>query len=676
MKKKKSSVIQDAPPIRESWEIWDTLTKNAGLDTVYYDNEFLNGNTSFNGLSHYLGFKVDKKTITEKLKKHKVSAEKFIGAFFKVLQPYAQMINDLCVFFSDHKVKKTNESLKIVFDFGNVSEQLDFNLENFRSILLNYTKVRKKVTFYQIPNIWNLHEIFGPHSYVDKVNIGDKKATTWLESYREGKISKPELTFKPTGYKGLDLQLQRVLDLWADFVNTCRTYTENVNELWGKLFQAKKEQKDIGKRSDEYENAANLTLEWSINNLQAESDHWSATMIELFYRRLQSLSKMLGADKDDNAADLEESLQNYFESLPKNEKEYDDVVEELTELLNLPVWKKRYELFSTWIFSVMDQALENHKRKVHDLDGVLVLSFSKTLLMSVESETGPFELWAENRTQLTNPTGHGRKGGIQPDYTIYRPTVGNPADCIACVEVKQYRKASVKNFRNALNDYARGLPKAKIFLVNYGPAPVSLKLDHPDRSSYYGGIQPSTASLTTFKTALLASLPQPMALSKEEVLQRDLKDLSIETLYIDVSGSMDNDIFKEYIRACITDLLKRKQVNKMIAFDEMRQHEWIRPCEGDLDSLFFTHFYGGWDHDLRRLKADSHSLVVTDRTGAKEIYESGSRPIVIMLEDDNAELWTYVVEKNTYVNQATETLDTLTEIKDKGFPGWLYPAKG
>ena len=666
MIKKKSKSANLGTPVTESWEIWNHLM-NTGLDTIYYDNEFLNGNSSFNGLSNYLGFGIDKNNIVERLKKNTVSAEKFIGAFFKVLQPYAQMMNDICIFFSNHKVKGTNETLKIVFDFGNITENLDFNLENFRSVLTNYTKVKKKVTYYHVTSVWALHSILRNFPITNE-KIANRKAKKWLDAYDSDRYLKPELELSATGYDDLDLQLQRVLDLWNDYVNTCRSYSENVSEFRTK-FRSQNSDDDRGQQPS---GRIDLTLGWSANQLGAEMDRWSASIIELLFGFVESLAGMPERDRDRIAESQQMALQNYFNGLPKSEAEIEDVVTELTELLNMPVWKKRYELFSTWMLSALDQALANYDRKIHDNSGVLLLNFSATHLMTVQSADGPFEIWAENRTYLLNPTGHGRKSGIQPDYTIYQPTVGDPKDCIACVEVKQYKKASVRNFGNALNDYANGLPNADIFLANYGPVPASLPLVHPTRSSCFGGVQPFTAILSTFKTALLQTLPLAKALTVKEVVQKTLTELSIDTIYVDVSGSMDRVLQREYIRSCLRNLLKHKKAATLVAMDNEHLKQWVTAGEDQVEELLSWHFYSGNDFDVQHIGGGTRNLIITDRAGAQQVWEYGFRPIIIMLENESAELWTYVENGDSYIQQATETIEVDEQPREKGFEGWLF----
>jgi hypothetical protein len=660
-------------PIQNSWEIWTYLAKNAGLDSVYYDNEFLDGNSSFNGLSQHLGFKVDKENIVSRLQKHKVSAEKFIGAFFKVLQPYAQMMNDLCVFFSNHKVNETNESLKIVFDFGKVSEQIDFNLENFRSILTTYTTVKKKLTYYHVDSVWELHEIFrSPKTPVDRKSIADKKARKWVEAYDNNQFLKPDLVAPVTGYNGLDLQLKRVIDLWADYVITCMGYSENVQEFKSKLYHRDTEKRDGAVDQENLVEGIDLTLGWNPDGLSAELDRWSARMIELLFGAVESINKLTGKDRDVNAANLEEALQDYFDGLPRSEAEYDDLVAELTELLNLPVWKKRYELFSTWVLSALDQTFAGYDRVVHANKGVLLLNFSATHLMTIQSAAGPFELWAENRTLAKKLTGHGRKRAIQPDYTIYEPTVGDPIDCIVCVEVKQYKKASVANFKNAINDYANGLPNAHVFLVNYGPKPASLVLDHPVRSSYYGEVRPASSELSDFRAELLAALPLAKPLSPKEIIKTALAGLSIDNLFVDVSGSMDTIMNREYIRSCLDNLVQYKRVLNMVAVDDVNKISWKSPNQSTVAELLLSHFYSGNDFAVDILNTGRSNLIITDQSGAQDVWGSGFRPVIILLGGDDAELWIFDETLDTYLKQHTEPLEIGYDHKQKGFEGWLF----
>jgi hypothetical protein len=100
---KATNKISDGGILKNSWDLWNALIGN-GLDSFFYDREFLNGNTSFDGLGTHLSLPLTKGNIVSVLKKNNVSTNTFINAFFKTLQPYAQMMNDLCEFFASYQV--------------------------------------------------------------------------------------------------------------------------------------------------------------------------------------------------------------------------------------------------------------------------------------------------------------------------------------------------------------------------------------------------------------------------------------------------------------------------------------------------------------------------------------------------------------------------------------------
>jgi hypothetical protein len=72
---------------------------------------------------------------------------------------------------------------------------------------------------------------------------------------------------------------------------------------------------------------------------------------------------------------------------------------------------------------------------------------------------------------------------------------------ILVVECKQYRKASRKNFREALTDYANGRENARVVLVNYGSADATLLNGVPpsvkNRTSVIGDMRPGSRDAQT-----------------------------------------------------------------------------------------------------------------------------------------------------------------------------------
>ena len=87
--------MQDFPKkvLASSCEIWDFLIEKAGLDTEAYDFHIVEE------LCKNLNFSPAVKNIKKELKTQNISPERFIGAFFRSIEPYAQMMTDLCAFF-------------------------------------------------------------------------------------------------------------------------------------------------------------------------------------------------------------------------------------------------------------------------------------------------------------------------------------------------------------------------------------------------------------------------------------------------------------------------------------------------------------------------------------------------------------------------------------------------
>jgi len=83
------------------------------------------------------------------------------------------------------------------------------------------------------------------------------------------------------------------------------------------------------------------------------------------------------------------------------------------------------------------------------------------------------------------------------------PTHRNDATSLV-VECKQYRNWSRKNFGAALDDYAKGCPKAPVVLVNYGPTDPSIldlvDASRRDRTFLVGDFKPGeNAALDCFR---------------------------------------------------------------------------------------------------------------------------------------------------------------------------------
>lgn len=79
------------------------------------------------------------------------------------------------------------------------------------------------------------------------------------------------------------------------------------------------------------------------------------------------------------------------------------------------------------------------------------------------------QIWTELKTAHPNPIGHGRTGGIQPDYTVAYEPVDDPESSILVVEGKQSLRSALRIHADALADYTSGRPDAQVIVAAYGP---------------------------------------------------------------------------------------------------------------------------------------------------------------------------------------------------------------
>jgi hypothetical protein len=134
--------------------------------------------------------------------------------------------------------------------------------------------------------------------------------------------------------------------------------------------------------------------------------------------------------------------------------------------------------------------------RVHADRGTIRFAFSGTHLATFDGFAPRLHLWTELRSPLANPVGK-RTVAIQPDLTLLAdPITARHSPLV--VECKQYKRASTRNFADALSDYAHGHPDARIVLVNYGRAQAARVLDRvaPDivlRTAVVGDFRPGTA---------------------------------------------------------------------------------------------------------------------------------------------------------------------------------------
>lgn len=190
------------------------------------------------------------------------------------------------------------------------------------------------------------------------------------------------------------------------------------------------------------------------------------------------------------------------------------LVEHATNVLNLPEWGQRHDLYSAWVTTQFDAALPSEHFSFHVENGTLRFPFKATLLARLETPTRPVELWCELRQPASGPLSGGRKAGVQPDYQFVDGKTRAP---LIAVEVKQYLRASATDHRATMTDYLRNLPQVTVVLVGHGPLGRSITSKLPsalrDRARVHETVRPGeVASQQGFQDEITALLPPAGAL--------------------------------------------------------------------------------------------------------------------------------------------------------------------
>ena len=321
-----------------------------------------------------------------------------------------------------------------------------------------------------------------------------------------------------------------------------------------------------------------------------------------------------------------------FSSLPYWEEKRESLLKEFLELLNLPIWEKRHELYQTWVLTQIDKALLDYERVIHHCGGELLLTFYGTHIGTVETEKGRVHIWSELRSPLENPIGKGRKKHIQPDYSLTFEPITSPSQTITAIECKQYRKANPKNFAEALIDYANGRPNANVLLVNYGaiPANISEKIDDnlKIRTFILGNFMPNQKKqIESFKQYIIDSLPKPAEKLSTEHL---IRGFHFDLIAVDISGSMEEILDQKWVQNTLEILIMTFPNAKLLAIDIDIEKEWPK-AKGALEELlkiprkYQTHLASVLsNYDISR------AIIVTDSDGWDQLRNAPSRPFLVL----------------------------------------------
>lgn len=475
-------------------QIWTFLQLEGGLDLDFHvdmDGEIVHTLCSKLGLD-------DTEDIENELECRGTTVEQFIEAFLTALGPYSAMMNDLLAMFERAGATQTDHALHVRFDFGQELD-LEFDIKHFRDWIEVVNKVRSvvNVSVLDYDAVWKLMRVLhtdtsGPLSR-DRHLPREPEVARWHVDY--GQFRRwPDFDPGPpsTGDTELDELLARVHATWRDVVEAARSVGPTRYDL---------------QRIRDLEGEPSFKG-WPLKMVaHMDTDLWAASILDSMYAAARET-------RHGRAAGLADALREFFDALPTTRIERDALERTLLDFLNLPIWKRRYELYSAWIVTQILEAGSACAPRMHIRDGKISFAFGGSHLATFDHLRPAVHLWAELRSpvdaELTGLEKH-----IQPDYTLIADPITADSSAVVVVECKQYRRESRKNFGHAVHKYAIGRPNAAILLVNYGPARMSLLTGLPltdeqrRRIHIFGHVRPNAPALPEFRRAIADALGSP-----------------------------------------------------------------------------------------------------------------------------------------------------------------------
>ncbi|MFS0885459.1 hypothetical protein [Aeromicrobium sp. 179-A 4D2 NHS] len=469
--------------ITSAIELWTAISDRAGLQERGYDADLLNDVKASLGVPQT-------DDLATALREE--SVENLLHAVLDALRPFSRMLSDLLALYEWVGATAADDpNLRITYDFdASAGDRYSFDLESFREHEERWVSATRLAADLSIgPGaLWDLSRALGdiPTDKVDQAAEPSlrrlyKYGGTWPEQF-------PELpTSSDPAVRGV---LAEVFEVASEVLAQSRAHSSGPQELMTR-----------SREMDEGNDAGptGRTL------LGIHNDHWLAIIEE----RARNAVSYQWKDEQERA-DFIRGLEEALALIPRVEVSQQQLIDDVLDVLSLPVWGKRYELYSAWLLTLIVEALGRENCRFHVVGGVLSFSFRGSHLASIDTAAGQLELWAELRHPYATPIGKGRKRAVQPDYTVTRPPIGAATSAVLAVEAKQYARPSRKNFYGALVDYAGAHVSALVVLANYGPMAPSLLTSPPERCRAVGYVRPGhDAEVASFVGHIRTAVPPP-----------------------------------------------------------------------------------------------------------------------------------------------------------------------
>jgi hypothetical protein len=431
-------------------DLWSNLVERAGLDLRNYDSSVADDFRCHLRLD-------ETEEISSQLERKNIGPEAVLAGFFRVLQPFTQIYNGILRLIENIGLSEGEENLLIQFDFG-LGKELKLDLENFRKQIERWRNAVRSISIerWNSNRLWDLWEAFGSYVGYDQA-LEDSRIQPWVEQYRAGIW--PEIDLEPPAFDNPELNdyVARAWSIRRSMIEAARQAGPLTSDLSRYGFA----RAEIAVMDGYVE----VTDEVGGTLRSLHSDHWAESLAAKVYARADE------ARSDDSlSSKLIEDLRGVLDTPPPEHRDVETAIREIEELLSLPIWKFRYELYSIWVLTRITDALGGTEKLRFSLEGnVFHIPFKAARIAILETVEPAVSVWSEVRFPLANPRGKGRKHGIQPDYSLTTDSQEPPEKAFVLVECKQYLRSAPQSFTDVVLDYTDGQPEALVMLVNYGP---------------------------------------------------------------------------------------------------------------------------------------------------------------------------------------------------------------
>jgi hypothetical protein len=406
-----------------------------------------------------------------------ITVEQFVRAFFSCFEPFALMMAEICQIMQKHDAKRSYHSISIKYSFSDEDDAVDFSLSHFRDYWRSYQRLYQRAVF-RFWNEWDLsrmREDLERHSlaYLSENTTADEECH-WIasNSIPDGWATDKEV-----------ISLAKTLQaLWNSLSNLSQESPEVNNDSSSPLVYSHSQNERFHDGLEHGDSLREFFIQQEVTSrpLNAGEIDDFLGIIHQASGYLAWIAKLRQSEESPEFCEKYQysqanSLKNiieHFSDLPTEERIVESLIEEIHTILNLPVWKYRWQLYQVWVGLYFLNRMQEYGLpfNVYVQNGRIELyEHHPAQLADVVGCESPISFWAELQTAL--PTPIGKPHSIKPDYRLSRSPVTNPKNTLLLLEAKQRLEITEKELCELIERYRIGCPNGTIVFVNYDNFP-------------------------------------------------------------------------------------------------------------------------------------------------------------------------------------------------------------